>query len=53
MVGEKATRRECRDCIWWNGRSCSAGEVRREARDHSLCERFIRAGLHFAFFMKM
>lgn len=53
MRSEKPPRRECRDCTWWSGRSCSIGDVCAGAKENRGCDFFIRDSLRFAFFAKV
>ncbi len=53
MSGEKAMRRECRDCTYWTGWSCAIGDVLQEKKECRGCDFFIRDSLRYAFFAKV
>jgi hypothetical protein len=53
MASEKPMWRECRDCTWWTGRSCSIDDVRSKKKECRGCDFFIRDSLRYAFFLKV
>ncbi len=53
VSGEKAMRRECRDCTYWTGWSCAIGDVCQEKKEGRGCDFFIRDSLRYAFFAKV
>jgi len=53
MSGEKALRRECRDCSYWTGWACAIRDVLQEKKESRGCDFFIRDSLRYAFFTKV
>lgn len=53
VTGEKAKRRECRDCTYWSGWDCTIGDVFKEKKESRGCDFFIRDSLRYAFFAKV
>ncbi|WP_168185986.1 hypothetical protein [Magnetospirillum sp. ME-1] len=53
VAGEKAKRRECRDCTYWSGWDCTIGDIFTDKKESRGCDFFIRDSLRYAFFAKV